>query len=734
DFYHVVQHTVFPNNSHGKLGGKSAGIFLARNILRDLKENTEWGDYIRTPKAWYITSDTMHYFLYYNNLKEVIEQKYKSIEQIREEYPNIIQVFKNSYFPPEIIKGFSLALDDLGGNPIIVRSSSLLEDRVGAAFSGKYKSLFLANQGTKEERINALMDAVAEVYASTFSPDPIEYRTERGLLDFHEEMAIIIQEVVGKRVGRYYLPAFAGVAFSNNEFRWSSRIKREDGLMRIVPGLGTRAVDRLSDDYPILVAPGQPTLRVNITSDEVFRYSPKKADVINLESNTFETVEINSFLKEFGHEYPEIEKIISFFEGNRFVNRNKFNLDFEKDDFVVTFEGLLSKTPFLERMKCILDTLKEKIGIPVDIEFASDGEYFYVLQCRAQSYATGTVPSIIPKDVADNKIIFTAKKFISNGIIPDISHVVYVSPEKYSEVESIEDLKNIGKTVGILNKILPKRKFILMGPGRWGSRGDIKLGVDVTYSEINNTAALIEIARKKGNYTPDLSFGTHFFQDLVEAAIRYIPLYPDDPNIMFNEEFLENSPNVLSELVPQFKHLDYVIRVIDINKTTDSQVLRILMNADTDEAIAFLSSYKPVELKEQEIEITTSTVAESHWRWRLRMAEHIAENLDGAKYGVKGMYVFGSAKNAVSGPASDIDLLIHFGGTEDQKNKLMEWLDGWSLCLSELNYLKTGVKTRGLLDIHIITDTDIENKDSFAIKINAVTDPARALNLRSTMR
>ena len=220
----------------------------------------------------------------YNNLEDFIEQKYKDVVQVRQEYPYVVNLFKNSRQQPEIVKGLSLALDDFGDVPLIVRSSSLLEDRVGASFAGKYKSLFIANQGSKEERLQSLMEAIAEVYASMFGPDPIEYRYENGLLDDHEEMGIMIQEVVGRKVGPYYLPAFAGVAFSNNNFRWSSRIRPEDGLARMVPGLGTRAVDRLSDDYPILVAPGKPNLPVNVSLDEVIRYSPNKIDLINLQT------------------------------------------------------------------------------------------------------------------------------------------------------------------------------------------------------------------------------------------------------------------------------------------------------------------------------------------------------------------------------------------------------------------------------------------------------------------
>ena len=152
----------------------------------------------------------MHDFVYCNHLEDVFSQKYKEVDEVRQEYPDIVQVFKNSQFSATIVKGLSLALDDLGDKPLIVRSSSLLEDRFGAAFSGKYKSLFLANRGTKQERLEALMDAIAEVYASTFGPDPIQYRAERNLLDFQEGMGVLIQEVVGTRIGDLFPAGFRG--------------------------------------------------------------------------------------------------------------------------------------------------------------------------------------------------------------------------------------------------------------------------------------------------------------------------------------------------------------------------------------------------------------------------------------------------------------------------------------------------------------------------------------------
>lgn len=590
DFYELLHRTIFTSKSHGKLGGKSAGLFLASKMITKFADQHKFLKDIKFPKTWYITSDIPLKFIRFNNLEDIFNQKYKPIDQIRQEYPNIVQIFKHSTFLPEITQALSTALDDLGELPLIVRSSSLLEDRVGASFSGKYKSLFLANQGTKKKRLEALLDAVAEVYASTFSPDPIEYRSEKGLLDFHEEMGIMIQEVVGNKVGDYFLPSYAGVAFSKNEFRWSDRIKREDGLIRVVPGLGTRAVDRVSDDYPILIAPGQPNLRVNVSIEEIVRYSPRYIDVINLKTNTFETIRISDLLRECSDKYPGINQIVSIIDHDHLRKPSGLGIDFEKDELIATLDGLITETPFVSRLRNLLLFLQEKFQIPIDIEFASDGKHFYLLQCRAQSYAEDSAPMPIPKDIPANKIIFTADRHISNGKIPNITHIVYVDPEGYNQLSSITELTQVARAVGKLNKILPKRKFILMGPGRWGSRGDIKLGVNVSYSDISNAAALIEIARKKGNYLPDLSFGTHFFQDLVEASIRYLPLYPDDDGIIFNEDFLKHSPNALPTLLPEYANLSHTIHVIDVPIVTDGQILSVLMNADQDKAMGFLKS------------------------------------------------------------------------------------------------------------------------------------------------
>ncbi len=728
DFNEIFQKIIYTSNSHGKLGGKSSGLFLASNILK--VEVPEIHAKIKLPKTWFIASDGLMDFIHYNNLEEVFEQKYKDLDIIRQEYPYLVQLFKNSSFSPDMMKNLSMMLEDFTDVPLVVRSSTLLEDGIGAAFSGKYKSLFIANQGSKQKRLEELTAAIAEVYASVFNTDPIEYRAERGLLDYNEQMGIIVQEVVGKRVGKYYLPAFAGVAFSNNEFRWSPRIKKDDGLVRLVPGLGTRAVDRIGDDYPILVAPGMPGLSVNITTEEIIKYSPKKIDVINLESKYFQTIDIHELIKEYGNEYPYVDKVFSVYKNDDISKSYFVDYQEEYNDTVVTFNNLIKNTSFVKDIHIILNTLKKSLGFPIDIEFASDGDDLYLLQCRTQSSFGTTSPSPIPKDVPADLIVFTANKYISNGKIADVTHVVYVDPDSYGSISDLKTLQEVGRAVGKLNKILPKRQFILMGPGRWGSRGDIKLGVNVTYSDINNTSVLIEIAKKKGNYVPDLSFGTHFFQDLVEASIKYIPLYPDDEKIVFNEMFLKYSDNILEDLLPEFQHLSDTVKVIDVMKRTDGKILKILLNSDLEDALAYITSPSGVEEDYSMINDVEEKRNDDHWKWRLRMAEKIASEIDTNRFGVAACYVFGSTKNATAGPGSDIDLLFHFRGSDEQQKELEVWLQGWGKCLAEMNYLKTGYESTNLLDVHIITDKDIENKTSYAVKIGAVTDSARELKLK----
>ena len=747
-FREIMDRIISSDESHGKLGGKAAGMLLAHRVLlnRGAKVSGEEGRSappargeassgapadpladVRIPRTWYVASDAILDFIAYNDLEDILHQKYKPIDEVRRDYPNIIRLFRNSTFPPTLIRGLSEAVDAFGDSPLIIRSSSLLEDRMGTAFSGKYKSLFLANQGTKQEKLAALLVAVAEVYASMFGPDPIQYRREHGVLDYADQMGVLIQEVVGKRVGKWFFPAFAGVAFSFNEFRWSPRIEREDGLVRLVPGLGTRAVDRTGDDYAVLLVPSKPDLRVNVAMDEVLRYSPHRMDVLDLESNTFETVDVQQVLAEVGGQYPALNKVFCRIEGDRLVRPMSAFFDLGEDPLVACFEGLRGQSGFSRQIEAVLEVLAATLKCPVDVEFAHDGDHLYLLQCRPQGQSALFPPSPIPRDIPRDDIVFTANRYVSNGRIADIQHIVYVDPERYATLGSRSELKAVGRAVGELNKLLPKKQFILMGPGRWGSRGDIKLGVSVTYADISNTAMLVEIARRTGNYVPDVSFGTHFFQDLVEASIGYLPIYPDDDGIDFGERFLLGADNVLPRLLPDFASLADTVRVIDVPAATNGRCLRVLLNADLDEAVAYIADPKLVTAFLAAPPDTVVRRPDRYWLWRRQMAERVAAELDRERFGVVAVYLLGSVKNATAGPGSDIDLLFHVRGSKSQRSELLQWLDGWSRCLAEFNYQRTGYRTDGLLDVHLVTDEDIAKCTSFAVKIGAVTDAALEL-------
>ncbi|MCK5033812.1 MAG: pyruvate, phosphate dikinase, partial [Calditrichia bacterium] len=244
------------------------------------------------------------------------------------------------------------------------------------------------------------------------------------------------------------------------------------------------------------------------------------------------------------------------------------------------------------------------------------------------------------------------------------------------------------------------------------------------------TAVLIEIARKKGNYLPDLSFGTHFFQDLVEASIRYLPLYPDNEEIVFHDEFLSKSPNALFKILPAYSNLSNVVHVIDVSSVAKGKVLRVLMNADLNKAVGILSpptSHIETSVsKSDHIETLTS----DHWRWRMDMAEKLAFQIDAKRFSVKNLFILGSTSSTRAQESSDIDLLINFNGTGDQKKELQSWLEGWSLCLDEINYLKTGYKAGGLLDVHYVTDKELKDKKKLSEKFSFEVDNMKELTIQ----
>jgi hypothetical protein len=588
DFEGLIDRIVGDDHGMGRIGGKAAGIMLAGLVLERARQDDPHAPKlpIHLPESYFLRSDAIEQYMDHNQLKEFLGQKYKPIDTIRQEYPVVLNLFKNGQFPGHILDRLRKLLERVGPSPLIVRSSSLLEDRFGASFAGKYRSVFLANQGPIEQRLAQLTGAIAEVYASIFAPDPISYRRRHDLIDYDDSMAVLIQKVVGRRYGPYLLPNWAGVAFSRNEYRWSPRIQRDDGLARIVFGLGTRAVDRVASDYPRMVALGLPTLRPVASAAEIRRYSQRHVDVINIEKDRFETVSFVDLLQHGA--FSGLDQVVSIDTDFEIRKPTTSRIDRPPSKLVLTFDRWASESEIPALLRWILTTLERSYGVPMDIEFAFDGERFYLLQARPQAWHEEEVAVRVPRNVPSDRRVFSASRNVQNGSVHGIDVVVLVDPRDYDQLPSMQDRQRVAHAVGLLNERLRERTFVLMGPGRWGSN-DMRLGVKVGYADINNARMLVEIARLKGGQVPEVSFGTHFFQDLVESDIRYLPLYPDDAGTDFNDAFLRDHHNLFAELVPELADLAPVIKVVDVPRASGGLVLNVDMDGGNQEALGYLA-------------------------------------------------------------------------------------------------------------------------------------------------
>lgn len=727
DFHELLNNLVYTKESRGKLGGKGAMLFLLDKALkkRGLHEGGLSG--VKTPKTWYISSDIIYHFMGYNDFEDVIEQKYKDSGQIRMEYPNIVQAFKNGQFPEDIIKILSTTLDDFGDVPLMVRSSSLLEGQLGSGFYGMYPHVFLANRGSKTERLEALKNAIATIYASIFAPEPLEYRSRHRMLDSYEEMGIVIQEVIGEQVGEYFMPLFSGVASSENEFIWAPHIKRKDGLLCMVPGLWVPLLSRLKDDYLILFPL---TLSGEKSADSIEnarQLLPKNMCVFNMESGCLEAVKTEDLLKNAGLDFTEFGADI--FPSDSSPDSALHAACDSPDSRFISLKRLQENSQLLTQANAILEILEKEFGAPVRIEFAFRRNELYITNCRIENRTQEPERIPVPKDIPDENVLFSVGRNTRNGIVESITHIVYIDPARYVDLPDLPVKKQIGTVIGRLNKLLPKKKYILMGPWKWAGSRSLHHGVEIVMSDVNCAAAIIDIPLRAIPCNPEYSYETYLFQDLMKAEIHHLMLCPDQENDFINRSFLKKSNNMLSDIVSDCSDLNDIVKLIDIPGNTDGRVLKLTMNGDLNEAMAYFT-IPPVSTRTAGPVIDKIIPKQdSYWRWRLNMAEHIASRLDAERFGVKNIYVFGSTKNATAGPCSDIDILVHFGGTQEQLRRLKSWMEGWSLCLDEMNYLKTGYRSDGLLDVQYITDEDIINKTCFASMIGAITDPARPLKL-----
>ncbi|MGA2477464.1 MAG: PEP/pyruvate-binding domain-containing protein [Spirochaetia bacterium] len=577
---HTIGHVSYP----GRLGGKAAGMIVAQKILLPIlsERDADFEKYIAVPDTWYISSGVMSDFIDRNHFYVFHTHKYRDRDAIDEEYQRIGGMFEKADFPPDVVEEFRTLIRTIGECPIIVRSSSYLEDSFGLAFSGKYQSVFLANQGDEQTRLAAFIGGVKTVLASMYGPDPIIYRRDHGLLDYNERMAMIVQKVVGRRFGDWFFPLAAGVLYSSNSWAWNPKIKKSDGLVRLVFGLGTRAVDRVGGDYPRMIPLSHPLLRPEVTPEQVYKYSQKMVDAINLKNGTLETVDFRTLAAETSH--PDL-----FFAASVAADGDMRAPLFRTQELTpstlcLTFDNLLSKTPFAAVVKKMLATIQAAYGRPVDVEFAWDEDKLYVLQCRSLSLRREMDRVVIPTGVPSEDTLFVTHTGLSNAVVPDIEYIVYVDPRAYDRLNTVEKKHKVGWAVGQLNKRLAGKRYALLGPGRWGSN-DINLGVRVTYADINNTRLLVEIAFARDGYTPEVSYGTHFFQDLVEADIAIMPLYPDTAGNSLNEQLLLHAGNSIAAADPGLADMAGVIHMLHVPAVSGGRLLHVYLDAQSQEGI-----------------------------------------------------------------------------------------------------------------------------------------------------
>lgn len=578
----ILDRALTTERGQGRVGGKAAGMILAWAI----QQAAEDGEEAHLPDTAYVLTDVHEEFTSINGLGHLEHHKYKPIQEVRDEFTAIREIFRNGEFPERVVDHMRAELVRWGEVPLIVRSSSLLEDNYGSAFSGIYQSLFVRNRGPLESRLDELLGAIAEIYAAVFSADAVQYRRRHNLLDYDELMGVMIQAVVGSQYGRYFLPTFAGVAFSRNDYRWSSRINREDGLMRLVLGLGTHAVDRVGD-FPRMVALAHPTLRPETTPDAIQETSQKKVDVIDSDGMGFERVPVGPVLEAMRD--TGIGDLVSVrHPDGTLAQPVGTRVTAPVSDLCVTFDGLLGRKTFPKRIQAVLRRLEAAFGCPVDLEFAVDQDKLYLLQCRPLGTIDSTQRVRVPAGIPRPDRIFSARCDLNSGYLRGIEYVVLIDPRDYKKIETVDLRRELAHCVGRINDALADRVFMLMGPGRWGSQ-DIQLGVQVTYADICNAKVLVEIAREHDGYTPEPSFGTHFFQDLVENRILYLPLYPDDLRVEYREEFFEQGPNALEVISPRDAHLSDLVRVIAVNEVRPGRRLDLALDGDSQFGLCYFA-------------------------------------------------------------------------------------------------------------------------------------------------
>jgi len=578
----------------GLIGGKAVGMILAQAIF---KKDSSWKERLESHDSFYIGSDVFYTYLVKTRCWW-IRWKQKNIRTLFENIDEARRRLLSGTFPEDILEQFRELLEYFGQSPIIVRSSSLLEDAYGNSFSGKYESIFCANQGTPEQRLEDFLSAVKSVYASTMNSDALLYRYQRGLLESDEQMALLVQRVSGAMYDDYYFPQISGVGYSYNLYVWDRDIDPKAGVIRLVFGLGTRAVNRKDDDYTRIVAINRPDKKPSAGFEDLRKFAQRKVDLIDLKLNTISSEYFTDIIGNLSGIPIELFASVDTETEKLGKERNFKNWN----PRILTFDRFLCETNFIKDIGEILMKLAEVYNYPVDIEFTVNltENYNYrinLLQCRPFQIKrpVGTVKEPCIND--DNLILKTSGPILGTSIHTKIDRVIFVVSSAYANLpeKSKYEIANLVGRIANTDK-RESKTTMLIGPGRWGTT-TASLGVPVGFADIRNVSVLCEIAEMHEGLIPDVSLGTHFFNDLIELDILYLAIFPEKQDNEFNREFLYCSQNRLKDIFPEAIKWSDTVKVIDFPRHEDERSLYLNVNSIEQDGCLYLDKTDKKENK-----------------------------------------------------------------------------------------------------------------------------------------
>ncbi len=552
--------------SDGAYGGKGRGLAFINSLLykADLASSLK-GLKIKMPKTAIIGADEFVRFIEENNLQD-IKDKNLSDEEIN-------KIFLKARLSNELVKKLDELLDCFT-KPLAVRSSGLFEDSLTQPFAGIFETYIIPNNHPEKDfRLQQLIDAVKLVYASTFSNIAVNYAKALNHKLGDEKMSIVIQELVGREHNGLYYPDISGVAQSYNYYPFAS-MKPRDGFAVLAIGLGTYVVE---GEKAFRFAPKYPKIQLSSMEDQI-KQSQTYFYAVDLKNPNINLLE---------GPYTAIKKVdiydaISHGTLNHLVSTYDYNNDMmypgvdENGMLVTNFASILQNDyiPLPEMIQMVLDNLKQAFDTPVEIEFAvdlapdEDGDAtFYILQVKPLLIPTEDY-SFKPEQLDKERLILYAEKSMGNGKINTIRDIIFVKNENFDKTQTMEMAEEINQ----INQKFPESKnYILIGPGRWGTR-DRFIGIPVNWTHISKAKVIVETSLD--GFPLDASSGSHFFHNLTTLNIAYFSVFLDRDPKAINYDIL-NSAEVVEE-TKYFKHVrfDKPVEVIIDGKKRRGAILK----------------------------------------------------------------------------------------------------------------------------------------------------------------